>query len=237
MPEGEIVSPARRRRLAAVPVFNGHQRPRRLKSWPGFMACLLGVLGTGPAGAEAFPGFRADPPSGEGWREVVRNVRSVVWIKPLPSPDASVSAAVLTGPAPAVFAERAAFAAFVRQSKTANPDPTRFEVALERLEPVARPDAWCLRYESALSDAGARGVDGEPLKLRISGIACLHPDERGRYFDVQFSFRGPPSLQLTTTDTAEGEAFLASFEFSSPPADGRWTLGPGDARPPVREAT
>lgn len=161
-------------------------------------------------------------------------MRSVVWIKRLPSPDASVSAAVLTGPAPMVFADRAAF---VRQSKTANPDPARFEVALQRLEPAARPAAWCFRYQNTLGDAGAPGAYGAPLKLRISGLACLHPGERARYFDVQFSFRGPPSLQLAAPDPAEGEAFLASFEFTSPPADGRWAQGPGDARPPVRKAT
>jgi len=230
--------PLRRRRgAAALPIGDRRRARRRPGRWLILAACLLGPLGTNAAAAEEFPGFRTLPPGSGGWREVVRNVRSVVWIKRLESPDSSVSAAVLTGPAPTVFADRAAFAAFVRQSKTANPDPTRFEVALLRLEPAERPDAWCLRYENTLSDSGAVGEDGAPLKLRISGLACLHPGDRTRYFDVQFSYRGPPSLQLSGSDAAEGEAFLNSFEFTSPPADGRWALGPGDARPPVREAT
>jgi hypothetical protein len=202
-----------------------------LRALAGLLVALVG----GPVGAADWPGFTLNQPAGEAWQQVQRNAGSVVWMRRLPNPAGSFAAAVITGPAPARFEDADAFLAYVRRSKTLNPEPARFAILLEDFEPVTEPAPRCVRYRVAMTDRAGPG--SAPLLLRVTGLACLHPDRPERYFDVQYSSRGPRGVDPADDVVAEGEAFLAGFEFTPPPADGRWALGSGAATPQERERT
>ena len=216
--------------------MNHTRAPRRISARPlGALAGLLVALVSGPAGAADWPGFTLKEPTGEAWRQVQRNAGSVVWMRRLPNPAGSFAAAVLTGPAPTRFEDGDAFVAYVRRSKLRNPEPARFALLLEDFEPVSAPGPRCVRYRVSMTDRARPGA--EPLLLRVTGLACLHPERPERYFDVQYSSRGPRSVEPPDGVIAEGEAFLAGFEFAPPPANGRWALGSGDVTRPERERT
>jgi hypothetical protein len=195
---------------------------------------LLGLAG-GAAAAADYPGFRLAEPTGDEWQPVQRNAGSVVWMRRLPEPSGSFAAAVLTGPAPVRFEDAEAFVAYVRRSKSLNPQPARYAHRLEHFEPVAEPGPRCVRYRTAITERSASGQP--PLVLRVTGLACLHPERPERYFDVQYSSRAPGGAEPPAAVVAEGEAFLAGFEFAPPPGDDRWALGSGAMTRPDREST
>ena len=208
------------------------------------LAVLIGSLlfsGLAPLAAAddeaGFPGFTLAAPAGEAWRQVQRNASSIVWMKRQADPRGSFSAAVLTGAAPTRFEDRTAFVAYVRRSKTLNPDPRRYVLVLEGFEPVTEPASFCVRYVTAITDGSAFAPSRPPLEMRVTGLACLHPQRRDRYFDVQYSSRGPRGIEPGAEDVADGEAFLGGFAFGPPPPDDRWSLGSGAATPRSRERT
>jgi hypothetical protein len=202
---------------------------------------MLGLLLVSAALADealgTYPGFTLAPLEGEGWRQVQSNAASLVWMKRPHHPQATFSAAVLTGPAPTRFENRAAFLAYVRRTKSHNPDPRRFQLLLEAFEPVSAPAANCARYRTAITDLETARGGQPPLLFRVTGLACLHPDRPSRYFDVQYSSRAPRGIEPPAADLAAGEAFLAGFAFGPPPADDRWALGEGGEALPKREQT
>ena len=205
------------------------------------LAALLGLILAAAATADdarsTHPGFTLAPLTGDGWRQVQSNAASLVWMKRPHHPAATFSAAVLTGPTPTRFENRDTFLAYVRRTKTHNPDPRRFQLQLEAFEPVSAPAANCARYRTAIVDLGTARGGRQPLLLRVTGLACLHPDRSSRYFDVQYSSRAPRGIDPPAADLAAGEAFLAGFEFGPPPADDRWALGEGGDALPRREQT
>jgi hypothetical protein len=204
---------------------------RRGAAWAG----LALWLAAGLAAAADYPGFRLAEPSGEDWQPVQRNAGSVVWMRRLPDPSGSFAAAVLTGPAPTRFEDTEGFVAYVRRVKSLNPQPARYAHLLEHFEPVAEPGPRCVRYRTAITE---RPGDGRPpLVLRVTGLACLHPERPDRYFDVQYSMRAPRGVEPPAAIAAEGEAFLAGFEFGPPPPDDRWALGSRAVTRPDREKT
>ena len=207
---------------------------RRPRTRLGALAAAL-ALAAGPAAAGDYPGFSLEEPAGPDWQQVQRNAASIVWMRRLPDPAGSFAAAVLTGPAPRRFADADAFAAYVRRSKGHNPEPSRFAVALEAFEQVAAPAPGCVRYRTVMTEEGGGGRP--TLVLTVEGLACLHPANPGRYFDAQYSSRGPEGFEVAAPALAEGEAFLAGFRFGPAPADGEWALGSGAVTRTERERT
>ena len=205
------------------------------------LAALQGLIFAAAATADearsTYPGFTLAPPTGEDWRQVQSNAASLVWMKRPHHPAATFSAAVLTGPTATRFEYRATFLAYVRRTKTHNPDPRRFRLQLEAFEPVSSPAANCARYRTAIIDLATARGGRQPLLFRVTGLACLHPDRPNRYFDVQYSSRAPRGIDPPAADVAAGEAFLAGFDFGPPPADDRWALGEGGDSLPQREQT
>jgi hypothetical protein len=108
---------------------------------------------------------------------------------------------------------------------------------LEGFGEAGGPAEGCVRYRTSLIDRQTAAGGRQPLVLRITGLACLHPDRPDRYFDVQYASRAPRGVEPGDGDIAEGEAFLDGFAFGPPPGDDRWALGEGDARPQRREQT
>lgn len=204
----------------------------------GLVAVLvLAMAATADEGGSSYPGFTLAPLTGEGWRQVQSNAASLVWMKRPHHPNATFSAAVLTGPAPTRFENREAFLAYVRRTKTHNPDPRRFQLRLEGFEAVDAPAASCARYRTAIVDLETARGGQQPLLFRVTGLACLHPDRPDRYFDIQYSSRAPRGIEPPAADLAAGEAFIKGFEFAPAPADDRWALGEGGSALPKREQT
>lgn len=171
-------------------------------------------------GAEDLPGFTITPPAGDHWREVQRNATSLVWMRRTADRETSFGVAVLGSRLSTRFDDDG-FLDWVRRSKSANPDPRRFEIVESSYAADGENAARCIRYRSVIGDR-PRGT-----LLQVAGLACLHPDEPQRYFDVQYSARYPAGVTLAEDLIAEGEAFVESFRFTAPPADGDWSMGAG----------
>ncbi len=184
-----------------------------------------------------YPGFRMEAPEGEAWRLVQQNARSLVWMKRVEMVDGSFLVAVLTGPAPRAFSDKAQFVAFVKQTKQSNPDPQRFRVHRNTLEEVTEPGRECVAYDTAIEDQAKKTDDGRSLILEVTGLSCLHPDDRSRFFDIQFSSRHPAGVDTRRSELDDGASFLENFRFRPPPADGDWALGDRPLEIPEDEST
>ncbi len=189
----------------------------RLSRWI-VLALLLQPIGLVAA---AFPGFAVATPAGEAWRQVQHNAVSIVWMRRTPDSASSFGAAVLTSRLNTRFEDDDSFLDWVRRSKSANPDPEQFAVreSSYALDPAIAER--CVRYRTLIEVLPASTL------LEVAGLACLHPDEPGRYFDVQYSARYPLGGKLADDLANEGAAFVDSFRFNAGPADGDWSLGSG----------
>ncbi len=183
-------------------------------------ALLVLLLLPAPLGAEDLPGFTISPPAGVHWREVQRNATSLVWMRRTADRDTSFGVAVLSSRLSTRFDDDG-FLDWVKRSKTANPDPRRFGFIEAHHAADAGNGARCVRYRTVIEDRTLGTL------LQVAGLACLHPDEPQRYFDVQYSARYPAGVTLADDLIAEGDAFVESLRFTAPPADGDWSMGPG----------
>ena len=181
------------------------------------------LLLSAPLGAEDLPGFTITPPDGGHWHEVQRNATSMVWMRRTADRDTSFGAAVLSSRLSTRFDDDG-FVDWVERSKSANPDPRRFEIMEASYTADAKNAARCVRYRTVIQDRSLGAL------LQVAGLACLHPDEPQRYFDVQYSARYPKGVTLAGDLIAEGDAFVEGFRFTAPPADGDWSMGSGARR-------
>jgi hypothetical protein len=184
---------------------------------------LVLLLSAAPLGAEELPGFTISPPAGGHWREVQRNATSLVWMRRTADRDTSFGVAVLSSRLSTRFDDDG-FLDWVKRSKSANPDPRRFEIIESSYAADAENAARCVRYRTVIEDRTLGTL------LQVAGLACLHPDDAQRYFDVQYSARYPMGVTLAGDLIAEGDAFVEGFRFTAPPADGDWSMGSGDRR-------
>jgi hypothetical protein len=180
--------------------------------------------------AEAFPGFSVEPPTDPAWQQVQRNAQSAVWMRRAPGYEAGLGVAILTSALAARFDDEQAFLDWVRRNKDTNPDPSRFRIRDSEYAIDKVPGPRCVRYRTLIEDQSADRV------LEVAGLACLHPDAPGRYFDIQYSARYPADVALPDEMFGEGAAFVDSFRFSTPPADDDWSLGPGAPMKSRKEA-
>lgn len=199
-------------------------------------AAALCLLVVGTLRAENFPGFSVTPPPPGHWVQVQRNVRSLVWMRRTTIQGLSLGAAVLTQPMNRGFASAREFVDWVKASKTANPDPARFRLISSRVDAGGGEGrASCATYDTVIEDLS--GGPGGTLRLQVVGLACLHPVQPTRYFDIQYSARMPSGDSLPEDLREEGRRFVESFRFAAPPADGDWSLGHATSPPGRREAT
>ncbi len=190
---------------------------RRLSRWMLLALLLQPILLV----AAEFPGFTVVTPAGDAWRQVQRNSVSIVWMRRTADRPNSFAAAVLTSRLNTRFEDDDGFLDWVRLSKSANPDPEQFAVRESSfvLDPAVAER--CVRYRTLIEVRPAGTL------LEVAGLACLHPDAAGRYFDVQYSARYPLDGTLGAELAEEGAAFVDSFRFTAVPADGDWSLGSG----------
>jgi hypothetical protein len=194
------------------------------------------VLICGTSRADDFPGFSVTPPSPADWMQVQRNAFSIVWMRRTGNPDLSVGVAVLTQSMSRVFESPAQFIEWVTLSKEANPDPGRFRLVSNQVAPADGEGlASCARYSTVIEDSS--GGPDAVLRLEVAGLACLHPEQPGRYFDVQYSARMPTGESFPEAMVREGQAFVDSFRFAAPPPGGDWSLGPATPAPGRRQET
>lgn len=199
-------------------------------------AAALFVLLIGTICADDFPGFSVTPPAADQWVQVQRNARSLVWMRRMDNPDLSLGVAVLTQSMNRRFANYQAFVDWVNASKTANPDPGRFRLVSSNVSASGRKELRsCAAYDTVIEDLS--GGPGRTLRLQVVGLACLHPVQPTRYFDIQYSARMPSGESLSENLAEEGRRFVESFRFSAPPSDGDWSLGETATAPGRREAT
>lgn len=199
-------------------------------------AAALFILLVGSAWAEDFPGFSVTPPPPGQWVQVQRNAHSLVWMRRTGIQDLSMGAAILTQPVKHGFANHQEFLDWVEASKTANPDPGRFRLISSRVDAADdKGQESCATYDTVIEDLS--GGPGQTLRLEVVGLACLHPGQPTRFFDIQYSARMPSRESLPEGLAEEGEQFVGSFRFTEPPADGDWSLGEVRVPPGRREAT
>jgi len=184
--------------------------------------CCLVCLGVR---ADVFPGFTIEPPGGDAWRMVARNAASLVWMRRVPGAVSTFGTAVLTQPLAIEFENPEAFLSWVRETKTANPDPHRYRLTGSELVLASEVARFCVRYLTVIEDRANGPSASGVLELRVAGLACLHPAAPNRYYDVQYSSRGPAGDILSREILDEGRNFVDSLRFSQRPADGRWALG------------
>ncbi|MGI9264218.1 MAG: hypothetical protein ACR2QU_04780 [Gammaproteobacteria bacterium] len=213
---------------------NKGQHATRL--WVFFIGLLL-LATTVPAAGQDYPGFSLDPPSGDDWRLVQQNAKSLVWMKRVDMEDSTFLVAVLTGPAPVSFDSPEAFLAFVKKSKQTNPDPSRFVVHRSKVAAVTHPGSYCASYDTAIEDRSSAQGEARPLLLEVAGLACLHPDAANRYFDVQYSSRHRIDTETRASEASDGREFVNGFRFADPPPDGKWALGKRPLETPAKEST
>ncbi|MGB5209440.1 MAG: hypothetical protein WBN31_09555 [Gammaproteobacteria bacterium] len=180
--------------------------------------------------AEAFPGFSIQPPTDPDWQQVQRNAQSAVWMRRAPDYEAGLAVAILTSALTIRFDDDQAFLDWVRRSKDTNPDPARFRISDSAYEIDTTAGPRCVRYRTVVEDRPNQRV------LEVAGLACLHPDAPGRYFDIQYSARFPAGVELPATMFSDGAGFVDSFRFSPPPADDDWSLAPGAPMKSRKEA-
>ncbi len=197
---------------------------------------LLWLVTVTAAGAD-FPGVSVAPPAGNPWVRVQDSAHSQVWMRNTGREDLTLGVALLTGPAPENLTEGSSFIDWVKRTKEHNPDPSRFRLVSNRIEPAEDDRPSCVRYATAVEDRSTGNVPAATLRLEVAGLACLHPDEPGRFIDVQYSARMPSGDTLPAELRQEGEAFVDSVRFRPPPADGDWSLGNRAATPGRRQAT
>jgi hypothetical protein len=202
----------------------------------GMFAGILLLL-AGVAVADDFPGVSVTPPATGAWVQVQRTARSLVWMRRTDIENVSLGVALLTQPLERAYASRDEFIDWVRRTKEANPDPSRFRLVSNEMKPADGALDTCVRYATVVEDAAAGGGPGGLLKLEVTGLACRHPGDSARYFDIQYSTRMPVDNTLPGELLGEARAFLDSVNFLAPPADGDWSLGEGTSEHPRREAT
>ncbi len=187
--------------------------------------------------AEDFPGMSIEPPAGDRWVQVQRTTHTLVWMRRTDHADMTMGVALLTQRVNGEFGSHEDFSRWVRRTKESNPDPRRFRLVSSVIEPAG--DRWpsCVRYATVIEDRGAGGGEESFLRLRVAGVACLHPEEPGRFVDAQYSARMPSGMELSAELEAEGQAFVDSLIFRPAPADGDWSLGDGVSTPPLRQAS
>lgn len=201
-------------------------------TFAGILLLLAGV-----AGADAFPGISVTPPATGAWVQVQRTARSVVWMRRTDVENVSLGVALLTQPLERAYASHDEFIHWVRRTKEANPDPSRFRLVSNTMKPAGGALDTCVRYETVVEDASTGGGPGALLRLEVAGLACLHPGDSARYFDIQYSTRMPVGNALPGELLVEARAFVDSVNFLAPPADGDWSLGEGTTEHRRREAT
>jgi hypothetical protein len=198
-------------------------------------AAFLFLL-VGRSGAADFPGIAVSAPSADNWLPVQRNAHAVVWVRRTGIEDLTMAVALLTQSMAQSFATGQEFLDWVTASKEANPDPSRFRLVSNRVAPAAGEGrTTCVTYVTVIEDLS--GGPGGELRLEVSGLACLHPEQPMRYYDIQYSARMPVGASLPAELSLEGQQFVDSVRFSAPPPDGDWSLGEAAASPRRREAT
>jgi len=148
----------------------------------------------------------------------------------------TVGVAVLTQPMHRKFANNEEFLEWVISAKSANPEPETFKLVSNNVRPSeAEGRHSCVSYTTIAEDSS--GGPAKTLRLEVVGLACLHPEKRTRYYDIQYFARMPVAKTLPAEMAREGQQFVESFRFSAPPPDGDWSLGEAAAPPGRREAT
>lgn len=187
--------------------------------------------------ADDFPGMSIEPPVGDQWAQVQRSINTLVWMRNTERADVTMGVALLTQRVNGEFASHEDFTRWVRQTKESNPDPRRFRLVSNRIAPAERELKSCVRYTTVIEDRTGGAGPESSLRLQVAGVACLHPEDPTRFFDVQYSARMPGGTELPSELQEEGQAFVDSLTFRSPPADGDWSLGDNVSAPATRQAS
>jgi len=198
-------------------------------------AVVLAMI-AGPSGAADFPGISITPPQGEEWVQVQGSAHAVAWMRRTEAGNLTMGVALLTQALNQRFDNREEFLAWVTYSKGANPDPQRFRLVSNRVTETAREGyETCADYTTVIEDLS--GGPAAVLRLEVIGLACLHPAQPLRYYDIQYSARMPTADELPKALAREGRQFVDSARFTAPPTDGDWALGRATQTPGRRETT
>jgi len=160
----------------------------------------------------AFRGFALRPPPGEQWFSLTKSRDRVVFAKRVADAAYGLVAVATTERLAEAPSTPAAVLAHVMQRRPRAPDPERYEL-VERVESLeGEGEPWCVRYRMTAEDSQASYF--YPHIVRISGRACLHPEQPGLLVDASYA-----EWAIEGTDRpaarAEGEAFVAGVRLTA----------------------
>ena len=160
-------------------------------------------------------GFSFLPPPGEGWAEEFGKSQ-IMYSKKTGPTIASFFVGALEIKLQAPLPNKDALMAFVRTKKDEWGTDGRFTDVSSSFLPEAH-HASCVRYQMSANDHGAhnRGAH-EFLLTHVVGRFCTHPANPNTAVDIFYSARHIPSYDANGL-SAEGEAFLDSLAFDTPP--------------------
>jgi hypothetical protein len=160
-------------------------------------------------------GFSFLPPPGEGWTEEFGKSQ-VMYSKKTDPTIASFYAGALEIKLQAPLSDKAALVAFVRTKKDEWGTDGRFTHVSSSFLAEAQY-ASCVRYQMTANDhrANNRGTH-EFLLTHVVGRFCTHPQNPNAAVDIFYSARHIPGYDGKSL-SAEGEAFLHSLAFNTPP--------------------
>jgi hypothetical protein len=173
-------------------------------------------------------GFSFLPPPGEGWTEEFGKSR-IMYSKKTDPTVVSVFAGAEEIKLPAPLADTEALLSFVRKKKDAWGIDGRYTPVSSSFLAESQ-HASCVRYQMTVNDHGAnnRGTH-EFLLLHAVGRFCTHPRNPVIAVDIFHSTRHIPGYDASSL-SAEGDAFLDSLMFNTPPPPSQLTPAPASER-------
>jgi hypothetical protein len=165
---------------------------------------------TGPMRVE-FSDYSVLAPEGQGWFELLRDERRVIFGKRVVSPTHAMIATATAELHGQKFDGPEAFRAYLAM----NPLDAREKrnVVLEHdVQLDASVGASCARIYTLAEDRDAVHARGAALLLETFGVSCLHPEKPATIIHVSYSERGLAS-EASVELRHEGEQFVRSLTF------------------------
>lgn len=159
-------------------------------------------------------GFSIKPPSGSGWLEKLNN-DSLYYLKQTRSPEYSIYTKATEIHLADPYLEAGQFMQFVKKSQELDIEAGNYRNISSQYAYDTALSPLCVRYSQRYEDHGNKTLKSDEfIKIRKSGVMCMHPDSPSDGVDMfyvesflQSKATGHPSYR------EEGEFFLSSLKF------------------------
>lgn len=161
-------------------------------------------------------GFSFLPPQQSGWLEKFAN-NEITYFKEADPAVVSFYTQAIEGEYPNAPSTEAELVAFVQSKKDDwGREQDRYSNTSSSIA-IEDSETSCVSYRvSAHDHAATNKGNHEFLVLHTAGRFCLHPQTRSAGVDIFYSVRHIPNFDATAL-VAEGESFVKSLQFQTPP--------------------